>query len=103
MNSDFHWETDSEGIAWLSIDKQGGEANVLSEPMLEGLDEVIVEIAQSHPRGLVIQSAKRGGFIAGADVKAFAGIDDAAWAERYIRRVHEILQRIESLAFPAWH
>ncbi len=65
MNSDFHWETDGEGIAWLSIDKQGGEANVLSEPMLEGLDEVIVEIAQSHPRGLVIQSAKRGGFIAG--------------------------------------
>ena len=101
MNSDFHWETDGEGIAWLSIDKQGGEANVLSEPMLEGLDEVIVEIAQSHPRGLVIQSAKRGGFIAGADVKAFAGIDDTAWAERYIRRVHEILQRIESLAFPS--
>ncbi len=100
MNTDYHWETDAQGIAWLAVDRQDADTNVLSEAMLEGLDEVIVEIAQNHPAGLVIYSAKPGGFIAGADVKAFARVSDAAWAERHIQRVHEILQRIESLAFP---
>lgn len=101
MNTDFHWEIDQDGIAWLAVDKADAGTNVLTESILEQLDEVIVEIAQNHPQGLVIHSAKAGGFIAGADVKAFAQVNDSQWAERYIRRVHEIFQRIESLAFPS--
>ena len=100
MNSNYHWEMDRDGIAWLAIDKTDTAANVLDESMLEELNEVIIGIAQNHPQGLVIHSAKTAGFVAGADVKAFAGIRDAQAAENYIRRVHEILQRIESLAFP---
>ena len=97
---DLHWELDEQGIAWLAFDREEGDTNVLSEPVLEAFDATLVEIAQGHPRGLVIHSAKPGGFIAGADVKSFAGLDDAARAERHIRRAHEIFQRLESLAFP---
>ena len=100
MNSNYHWEMDRDGIAWLAIDKTDTAANVLDDSMLEELNEVIIEIAQNHPQGLIIHSAKTAGFVAGADVKAFAGVRDAQGAENYIRRVHEILQRIESLAFP---
>ncbi len=97
---DLHWELDDKGIAWLAFDREDGDTNVLSEAVLEDFDATLVEIAQGHPRGLVIHSAKPGGFIAGADVKAFAGLDDAARAERHIRRAHEIFQRLELLAFP---
>ena len=97
---DLHWELDDKGIAWLAFDREDGDTNVLSEPVLEAFDATLVEIAQGHPRGLVIHSAKPGGFIAGADVKAFAGLDDATRTERHIRRAHEIFQRLESLAFP---
>ncbi len=97
---DLHWELDDEGIAWLALDKADSQANVLDEALLEAFDATLVEIAQGHPRGLVIYSAKPGGFIAGADVKAFARISDPTQAKRHIRRGHEIFQRLESLAFP---
>ncbi len=97
---DLHWTLDEEGIAWLAFDRHDGDTNVLTEAVLEAFDAMLVEIAQGHPRGLVIHSAKPGGFIAGADVKAFARVDDPQAAERFIRRVHEILQRLESMAFP---
>ncbi|RMG37748.1 MAG: crotonase [Gammaproteobacteria bacterium] len=97
---DLHWELDDEGIAWLAFDKADSQTNVLDEALLEAFDATLVEIAQGHPRGLVIHSAKPAGFIAGADVKAFARISEPAEAERHIRRAHEIFQRLESLAFP---
>ncbi len=97
---DLHWTLDDKGVAWLAFDRHDGDTNVLSEQVLEDFDAMLVEIAQGHPRGLVIHSAKPGGFIAGADVKAFARLDDPQAAERFILRVHEIFQRLESMAFP---
>jgi 3-hydroxyacyl-CoA dehydrogenase/enoyl-CoA hydratase/3-hydroxybutyryl-CoA epimerase len=97
---DLHWTLDDNGIAWLAFDRHDGDTNVLSEQVLEDFDAMLVEIAQGHPRGLVIHSAKPGGFIAGADVTSFAQVDDPQAAERFILRVHEIFQRLESMAFP---
>ncbi len=44
--------------------------------MLTELDAVLAKIEQDRPRGLVIRSAKPGGFIAGADIAQFRGVTD---------------------------
>ena len=49
--------------------------------MLTELDAVLEKLERDRPRGLVIRSAKRGGFIAGADIAQFRGVTDAAQIE----------------------
>lgn len=100
MNGHFSIDKDRHGIAWLTFDKADSGTNVLTEEVLEAFDQTLVHIAQMHPKGLVILSGKDNGFIAGADVKAFARIPGVASAEQHIRRVHEILHRLEAMAFP---
>ena len=101
MNEHFKLDIDTDGIAWLVFDKADSDTNVLTGETLEAFDQALVSIAQDHPKGLVIHSAKKNGFIAGADVKAFANVSSTESAENHIRRVHEIFHRLESLAFPS--
>ena len=100
MSKHFRVEYDAEKFAWLHFDVADESANVLSAEVLEELDERLISIAQAHPKGLVILSDKASGFIAGADVKAFAHLTSSAVAQAHIERTHEIFQRLESLAFP---
>jgi 3-hydroxyacyl-CoA dehydrogenase/enoyl-CoA hydratase/3-hydroxybutyryl-CoA epimerase len=94
-------ETDAEGITWLSFDKPGGSTNVLSRATLLELDGHLRALAAAPPRGLVIRSAKAGGFIAGADVKEFVELKDAAHAEEMVRDAQRVLDRIEALPCPS--
>ncbi len=100
MNNDWRLEVDDRNIAWLHLDRAGSGTNVLTTQILEALDEALVAVAQRHPKGLVILSDKPSGFIAGADVKSFARLTDAAEAEALIHRAHDIFHRLESLSFP---
>ena len=100
MNRHLIITKDQHDIAWLQVDKADSSANVLTAELLEEFDQSLVQIAQMHPKGLVIISGKASGFIAGADVKAFADVPGVASAEQHIQRVHEILHRLESMAFP---
>ncbi len=100
MKSGWRLETDPRNIGWLHFDLPGRGANVLTAEVLEALEEMLLEAAQQRPKGLVILSDKASGFIAGADVKAFAGLRDPAEAEALIRRAHQIFQRLEALSFP---
>src|ERR1700722_18819957 len=65
--------TDGDGIVWLTLDKPDTSANVLSSEVLIELDGLLRPLQQSAPRGVVIGSAKKSGFIAGADIKEFTG------------------------------
>ena len=93
-------ETDAGGIVWLSFDKPGTSTNVLSGDTLLELDTHVARLAQSPPRGLVIRSAKAGGFIAGADVREFAALENEQRAVEMVRSAQHILDRIESLPCP---
>src|SRR5690606_21949421 len=97
-----HWNlsVDGDGIAWCRLDVAGESANVLSSAVLEELDRLVTTLAEQKPRGAVIVSGKDNGFIAGADVREFTGITDAAAASGVIRRVHGILDRLENLPLP---
>jgi 3-hydroxyacyl-CoA dehydrogenase/enoyl-CoA hydratase/3-hydroxybutyryl-CoA epimerase len=70
-----HWKlrSDDDGIAWLVIDKQGANANTLSEDVLTEFDAALLRIERDRPKGLVIRSGKSGGFMRGQISVNFAG------------------------------
>jgi 3-hydroxyacyl-CoA dehydrogenase / enoyl-CoA hydratase / 3-hydroxybutyryl-CoA epimerase len=97
-----HWrtETDANGIFWLCLDKADSSANVLSGPVLRELAGVLETVQQNLPRGLVIYSAKRNGFIMGADINEFTRIENEDEAYSLIRLGQQVIQQLASLRCP---
>jgi len=97
-----HWtlSTDLDNVLWLSLDREGESANSLSLEVLSELGDIIDKVEADAPAGLVLQSAKPGSFIVGADVREFDDYDDADMASDGIDRVHRLFNRIEALPFP---
>jgi 3-hydroxyacyl-CoA dehydrogenase/enoyl-CoA hydratase/3-hydroxybutyryl-CoA epimerase len=93
-------ETDADGIAWLTFDKPGASANVLSRDTLLEFDAHLQTLAKSPPRGLVVRSGKASGFIAGADVHEFTQLKSTAQAFEMVRAAQGILERLEELPCP---
>jgi len=93
-------ERDAEGIAWLTLDKPGTSANVLSAGVLAELDELLGALEQDRPRGAVLISAKKSGFAAGADIKEFTGLTDEASGYELIHRGQQVLNRLAALPCP---
>ena len=93
-------ERDGDGIVWLTADKPGTSVNVLSSHVLRELDALLDEVAAVPPRGLVVISGKKSGFIAGADIKEFTGITSAESGYRLIRAGQQVFDRLEALACP---
>jgi 3-hydroxyacyl-CoA dehydrogenase/enoyl-CoA hydratase/3-hydroxybutyryl-CoA epimerase len=91
--------TDSDGVAWLALDKAGTSSNSLSREVMEELAAILGDIASALPRALIVTSAKRG-FIAGADIKEFVGIRTPDQAYELIRRGQEVLDQLAALACP---
>lgn len=96
-----HWKlsTDIDNVLWLSIDREGENANSLSLEVLSELGSIVDELEANAPAGLVLQSAKPGSFIVGADVREFDDYDDAEVASDGINQVHRLFNRIEALPF----
>src|ERR1700726_526788 len=92
--------TDEDGVAWLLFDKKDSGANTLSEDVLIELNAVLEKIERDHPRGLVIRSAKRSGFIAGADIAQFRGVTETAKIEATLSAGHAVLDRLDRLPLP---
>ncbi|MBP6733768.1 MAG: enoyl-CoA hydratase/isomerase family protein [Chromatiaceae bacterium] len=98
-----HWQltTDEQGIAWLTFDQAETTVNTLDPETLAELDSALGAVEAAAPAGLLIRSAKPTGFIAGADVRGFAGLTDQTAVADLIRRVHAILDRLECLPCPS--
>src|SRR5262245_44053984 len=91
-------ETDADGIVWLTFDMPGDSTNVLSPATLMELSGHLDSLGS--PRGLVIRSGKSSGFVAGADVREFAKLENAGQAVEMVRAAHRIFDRLEALPFP---
>jgi 3-hydroxyacyl-CoA dehydrogenase / enoyl-CoA hydratase / 3-hydroxybutyryl-CoA epimerase len=96
----FKLTRDADGIAWLLFDREGTSANTLSADVIEELDLVLAALESQRPAGLVIRSAKKSGFIAGADVNEFRGATDPRVVETAIGRAHAVIDRLEALKIP---
>ncbi|HXA36029.1 MAG TPA: 3-hydroxyacyl-CoA dehydrogenase NAD-binding domain-containing protein [Steroidobacteraceae bacterium] len=91
---------DADRIAWLACDMPGASANVLSGAVLRDLAAKLVDIAAQQPAGVVIHSAKRSGFIAGADIKEFVTIRTPEEGYALVRAGQSVLQTLEDLPCP---
>lgn len=102
MNESTAWssERDADGIVWLTLDKPATTANVLSSDVLQELDGLLRELQSQPPAGVVVISGKKGGFIAGADIKEFTALTDEQDGYRLIHAGQQVLDRLEALPCP---
>jgi 3-hydroxyacyl-CoA dehydrogenase/enoyl-CoA hydratase/3-hydroxybutyryl-CoA epimerase len=96
----FRLSRDSDGVAWLLFDREGSSANTLSADVIAELDAVLAALEAQRPTGIVVRSAKKSGFIAGADVNEFRGATDPAAVETAIGRAHAVIDRLENVKIP---
>lgn len=99
--TEFHYATDSDGIATLTWDVPGKSMNVLSFDALAELDAGIdAALADDEVKGIVITSAKKD-FAGGMDLNILATMRDSAGDDPAkgifdgIMRMHGILRKIE--------
>lgn len=94
-------EVDGDGVAWLTFDRPGSRANILTSGVMERLDGLLAEleagIRAGAIRGLVVRSRKPGMFIAGANVDEIAAITDPAEAESKARLGQQIFLHVDRL------
>jgi 3-hydroxyacyl-CoA dehydrogenase / enoyl-CoA hydratase / 3-hydroxybutyryl-CoA epimerase len=100
----WRFAVDAERIAWFTIDTPNAPVNMLSGAALTELQSVLVRVedlvASGEVAGLVIQSGKESGFIAGADVSEFDKMSDSAILTERLKAAHAVLDRIESMKVP---
>jgi len=90
-------EKDDEDICWLHLDVADSSTNILRSDVLDELDDIISDLAQSLPAGIIFISDKSNGFIAGADINEFTKITTEEQATEMLVRGHTIMNKIESL------
>lgn len=73
--------------------------NALAPGLLDGLDAALDAFMTSQARVLVIASAVRGFFAAGADIKTMAGIDRPGFVA-YGKRLRAVVERVSALERP---
>ncbi len=90
-----------DGVAVLTFDNPKGKVNILSAEMLEEFRTVIGDIeGDAAVKACVLVSAKPDTFIAGADLKYFLSIREAAEGERFSREGHALLDRVANSSKP---
>ncbi len=96
----YHLETDEDNILWVSIDRQGSPVNTIDLEVCAELDALVDQIAQDKPAGVIFTSAKKKGFIAGADIKQFTHVKTKEEAYELIRPAQIVLDKLEALPMP---
>jgi 3-hydroxyacyl-CoA dehydrogenase / enoyl-CoA hydratase / 3-hydroxybutyryl-CoA epimerase len=103
--TNWRFEVDVEQIGWLTIDTPKGSVNTLSRLAITELDAALTRIedlvASGEVVGVVIQSGKDSGFIAGADVSEFDQMADPAVLPEALKRAHAVMDRLENFKVPA--
>lgn len=98
-----HWrlETDANNILWLCFDKENSSVNTIDPEVMQEFSTILSELEGNSPYvGVVIASAKKSGFIAGADISVFTKFKDIAEATSVLTLGQDILNRLEALKIP---
>ena len=92
---------DKKGVASLVFDLPNEKVNKLSAPVMAELEQVLnVLNGNKAARVLVITSAKKDIFIAGADINEIKGLRDPKDAFAKVSRGQEIMNKIAALKIP---
>ncbi|MDO3387910.1 3-hydroxyacyl-CoA dehydrogenase NAD-binding domain-containing protein [Gilvimarinus sp. SDUM040013] len=96
-----HWQLklDEHKVAWLLFDCADADVNVLSQAVLEELDEIVMTLQADKPAALVIRSGKESNFCVGADIKEFGQLDSIDAAREKLGAAHRVANRLTELPF----
>ena len=92
---------DADRIAWLTCDMPGSTTNVLSATVIQDLAAALTQVAAQKPVGLVVCSAKRSGFVAGADIREFVDIRTPEEGYALVRAGQTVFDQLDALPFPS--
>ena len=98
--ANFRCELDGQRIAWLTLDCPDSPVNRMTAQVVHELGLVLDWLERSPPAGLVIQSGKDSGFIAGADIDEFARLDTREKALELVARGWNAYNRLAGMGFP---
>ena len=94
----FTYDVDVDGIATVLIDVQGEKVNTLSPKLSSDLELIVARLeADAGVIGVVIGSAKREGFVAGADIETIKAVTNAAEATGMATALQGPFARLEAL------
>lgn len=92
----------NHGIGFITFDTPDSKVNILTAQTLSELDSLLKRIQSESPlKALVLRSAKKGIFIAGADIKEIDAISDGRDAEEKSRAGQAVLNALEDLPIPS--
>ncbi len=92
---------DEENVVWLTLDKQGAAVNTMSSDVMLELNNILDDIGNQDYQGVIIQSGKSSGFIAGADIKEMLTYKDVNEAYEAIRYGQKVFDKLEKLHCPS--
>lgn len=97
-----HWQVRKEdgGIVVAALDRAGEGTNVLSAEVMAELAQLLDRLEDDPPRGLILRSAKEAGFIAGADIGEFSGLDTPEQARTLVERGWHLFNRLAAVPYP---
>lgn len=93
-----HWKIDQDpqGIVWVTFDRHDSKVNTLGKETLEELKSIVNQLPPTA-KGVVFQSGKSSGFVAGADITEFENITSEKDALDFVARAKSIFNAIEKL------
>jgi len=97
-----HWilTREADALASLVFDKADTTTNTLSTDVFTELHEVLDQLDRDPPQGLIIESGKRSGFIAGADIDEFLAVKTEADAIALVKRGWDTFERLAAVKYP---
>ncbi len=91
---------EAENYLNLVLDKADSSVNVLSDDVLTEFELLLDSFEQDPPKALVISSAKKAGFLAGADIGEFQDLKTHDQVMAMLQRGQNLFLRLERLKCP---
>lgn len=94
-------EVDADNTLWLYFDKENATVNTINKEVMLELSAIIDQLAtDTTHKGVILASAKKQGFIAGADIAQFTQFKDIEDATNILTLGQSILDKLEALKIP---
>ena len=87
-------------IGTVTFDQPDSKVNVLSSVTLLAFDKMLDELKSKALKALIIQSAKKDIFIAGADIKEIENITEVEDGKAKAQAGQQVMNKLEDLPFP---
>jgi len=87
-------------IGFITFDQPDSKVNVLNSATLLTFDKILDEIKSKSIKVLIIQSAKKDIFVAGADIKEIENITEVADGKVKAQAGQRVMDKVEDLPYP---